>query len=72
MQQLCGKSLKPSSRGLFETVERLQLPVNMIGMSWIHITKRLNHVNLFPQIAMKEGIADIKLPKRPVELDSKR
>ena len=67
MQQLRGKSVKPGLRGLFQAIQRLMQPVDMVRELMIHIAKGLGHVDFLLQKTMEKGIGDIQLPERPMK-----
>jgi len=60
-----GETLKPSPRGLFETVQRFLKKTDMIRGSRIFEAKRLLTVDCFMKRTMKKSIFDIKLVNRP-------
>jgi hypothetical protein len=66
IEQLSCEALKPSSRSLLESINRLLKLADMLRLVGRHITRRLHHVYLFFQNPMKECIPHIKLSKRPV------
>lgn len=54
-----GKALKPSPRGLFETIEGFEETTNVIGTRGIDEPRGLLAVNFFRKIAVKKGVFDV-------------
>lgn len=54
----------PSSKGLFESIQRLLQLIDMIGLVRIYKTSRLNHKDLYKS-SIKKCIVYIMLPKGP-------
>jgi hypothetical protein len=54
-----GKALKPSPRGLFETIEGFEETTNVSGSRGIDEPRGLLAVDFFGKIAMKEGVFDV-------------
>ena len=69
VQQLGSESLKPSSRGLFETIESLVKEVDMLRKGRINIALSLGHIHLFLENPMQKCITYIQLPQFPTKLD---
>ena len=65
MKEEVTKSIKPSSRSLFETIESSTELTNMCWASRIHISRWLLHVDRCTKVAMQKCIFDIKLSKFP-------
>jgi hypothetical protein len=55
---------------LLEAIECLDQATEVLGASRINITRRLSHVYLFLQNAMKESILNIHLTEIPTSSDS--
>ena len=65
-----GEALKPSSWGLFKTVERFLKKTYMSWKGWIFKTQRLLAVDSFLKGTMEESIFNIKLVNGPGRRDS--
>jgi hypothetical protein len=63
---MSGKTLKPSTRGLFESVERFKEATNICGMLRIDEAGRLLTIDHLIEISMEESVFDIELVNRPV------
>jgi len=60
-----GETLKPSPRGLFETIQRFLKKTDMIRCSRDFETKRLLTIDCFVKRTMEKGIFYIELVNRP-------
>jgi hypothetical protein len=60
----------PCTRSLLQAIECLDQATEVLGASRINITRRLSHVYLFLQYAMKESILNIHLTEIPTSSDS--
>jgi hypothetical protein len=60
-----GETLKPSPRGLFETVQRFLKKTDMIRCSRVFKTKRLLTIDCFVKRTMEKSIFNIELVNRP-------
>jgi hypothetical protein len=58
-----GKALKPSTRGLFQTMKRVTKTTNHAIRN--KIPRRWSHVDLLMEFTIKKGIFDIKLRNGP-------
>jgi hypothetical protein len=54
-----GKALKPSPRGLFETVEGFEETTNVSGTRGVDEPRGLLAVDFFGKIAVKKGVFDV-------------
>jgi hypothetical protein len=60
----------PSTRSLFQPIQRFNKPTIVIRLARISKTRRLSHVYLLIKKAIEKGILDIKLTKMPLARES--